>query len=134
VIILVPHADAGSASAWGGADRVRPLSYQGNREALDLADVLTALDPGHLLTSPFLRCRQTLEPLAARLGLPIEDHPLLLPDVEPRALADLLVMLADSTSALATDRETLERLFDCSMIGSPTCRISAPPLVPPPGL
>lgn len=80
-IYLVRHAKAGSRSAWIGDDRDRPLADDGWAQARALVDLLGV--PGELVSSPHLRCRQTLEPLAEATGLSIridtrieEDSPL----------------------------------------------------------
>ena len=71
MIYLVRHAKAGSRQEWRGDDRQRPLSKEGRRQADSLARKLARLTEGQLLTSPYLRCEQTLEPLASVARLPI---------------------------------------------------------------
>lgn len=70
-LYLVRHAKAGERARWNGDDRLRPLSGKGRRQAVALCDRLYPLvsaSPGAvLLSSPYIRCMQTLEPLAARL-------------------------------------------------------------------
>ncbi len=68
---LVRHAHAGERKKWNGVDALRPIDPRGQAEADGLAGVLTLFRPGRLVAAPPLRCRQTLEPLAARLALPI---------------------------------------------------------------
>ncbi|MDO8392576.1 MAG: phosphoglycerate mutase family protein [Actinomycetota bacterium] len=65
---LVRHAKAGSRANWEGDDRDRPLSAAGLRQAAALAARLAPLTHGALVSSPSLRCVQTIEPLAASLG------------------------------------------------------------------
>jgi len=71
MIYLVRHAKAGSRQEWRGDDRQRPLSKEGRRQADSLARKLARLTEGQLITSPYLRCEQTLEPLASVARLPI---------------------------------------------------------------
>jgi broad specificity phosphatase PhoE len=71
-IFLVRHAHAGSRSRWEGDDRLRPLSGKGRRQAKHLLDVLKDNPTGPLYSSPARRCTETLEPLAALTGRPIE--------------------------------------------------------------
>ena len=71
-LFLVRHADAGHRTEWDGSDRDRPLSTRGERQSAGLADLLGERRVERLLASPFARCRQTLEPLGARLGLAVE--------------------------------------------------------------
>lgn len=68
LLYLVRHAKAGSRSDWDGDDRLRPLSKSGWRQARALAERLAPLaGDGVLVSSPYLRCVQTLEPLALAL-------------------------------------------------------------------
>lgn len=72
MIFLVRHAKAGDRLHNGHDDRKRPLSKSGWAQAEALADELVdAGASGPLISSPFVRCRQTLEPLASRLDLEI---------------------------------------------------------------
>jgi len=70
-VYLVRHAKAGDRSSWNGDDRVRPLTGKGRRQAVKVCDRLFPLVSIHsgavLISSPYTRCLQTLEPLAARL-------------------------------------------------------------------
>jgi phosphohistidine phosphatase SixA len=112
LFVLVRHAHAGSKGDAPGPDHLRPLTDRGTHQALSLAQNLAPLDIRVLLTSSALRCRQTLEPLAAMLALPVTDQPLLLPDADPGQLVDLLTE-SDGTGDLVvcSHGETLNRLF-----------------------
>ncbi len=74
-LFLVRHADAGDRSDFAGPDRERPLNERGQRQAEGLAQALRDAGVTRLLASPFVRCVQTLEPLAAELGLEVEADP-----------------------------------------------------------
>jgi len=66
---LVRHAKAGDRDRWAGDDRSRPLTTKGRAQAEMLAATLAPLaTSGTLVSSPYLRCLQTLEPLATALG------------------------------------------------------------------
>lgn len=71
-VYLVRHAKAGSRSRWQGPDESRPLSTAGQRQANDLAEQLGDDGIGRVLTSGYVRCRDTVAPLAARLGVQLE--------------------------------------------------------------
>ena len=72
-IYLVRHGKAGHRETWAGDDDTqRPLTKAGRRQAEALADRLADAGVKTLWSSPYVRCVQTLEPLAERLGLPIE--------------------------------------------------------------
>ncbi|MEX0785313.1 MAG: histidine phosphatase family protein [Dehalococcoidia bacterium] len=68
---LVAHMDAGDRKQWAVDQNERPLSDLGRRQADALADALASESIDALYSGPALRARQTLEPLAKRLGLPI---------------------------------------------------------------
>ena len=70
-IELVAHMDAGDRHRWTGHQDERPLSELGRRQAAVMAEALEVEPIEALCGSPALRCRQTLEPLAERFGLPI---------------------------------------------------------------
>jgi 8-oxo-(d)GTP phosphatase len=77
VVLLVRHGSAGSRSSWSGDDRQRPLDDCGYRQADELVRLLAHFDPTEIVSADFLRCRQTVEPLAESLGLAIRDEPIL---------------------------------------------------------
>lgn len=71
-VYLVRHAKAGDRSRWEGDDSLRPLSPAGREQAERLADTFARLPPACLLSSPFVRCVETLQPTADRVGLQVE--------------------------------------------------------------
>lgn len=71
-LYLVRHAKAG-ARGYGPADRDRGLTTAGWDQAQSLARWLGGAPVTRLLSSPYLRCRQTLEPLAEATGLAVES-------------------------------------------------------------
>ncbi len=75
VVLLVRHASAGSRATWQGDDRVRPLDDCGRLQADELVRLLAHFDPSLIVSADYLRGRQTVEPLAASLGLPIREFP-----------------------------------------------------------
>jgi len=60
------------------------------RHAERIGQKLARGRPDRLLASPFLRCRQTLEPLARRVGLEVETREWLAKGEDPRKAADLM--------------------------------------------
>ncbi|MET0275894.1 MAG: histidine phosphatase family protein, partial [Acidimicrobiia bacterium] len=71
-IYLVRHAKAGSRRNWATDDTLRPLSKPGRRQADAIASGLAGVSVSRLVSSPFVRCVQTVEPLAAALDVDIE--------------------------------------------------------------
>ena len=71
--VLVRHASAGDKRDWSGDDRLRPLDARGRDQAAELVELLQPLGIRRVVTSPYARCVETVEPLAAALGLPLEQ-------------------------------------------------------------
>jgi len=70
---VVRHAKAGSRSHWSGDDRKRPLSKKGFKQAEDLVELLKNSQVSAIFSSPYLRCVQTVEPLARARRLAIKQ-------------------------------------------------------------
>jgi broad specificity phosphatase PhoE len=92
-LYVVRHATAGDRSRWTGDDEHRPVSKKGRQQALALADRLTDAGVSAVISSPLLRCMQTVEPLADRLGLKVEIDERL---TEGSALEDVLALVRDA--------------------------------------
>lgn len=68
VVAMVRHAHAGERKEWKGNDALRPIDALGRQQADRIGAVLALLRPVRLVAATPLRCKQTLEPLAALLG------------------------------------------------------------------
>jgi len=90
VIYLVRHAKAGERRVWEGDDKARPLSKVGHKQSEAIADRLQAKGATSLHSSPYVRCVQTLEPLADRLGVEIQHEPRLYEGAPFEPVLDLL--------------------------------------------
>jgi phosphohistidine phosphatase SixA len=108
---LVRHAHAGNKHHWVGPDQDRPLSLAGQGEARGLLTRLGSYPISRILSGPAIRCQQTVAPLAARYGLPIE----LTKDLAVEATADqLLVLIADPalrTAVLCSHGEVIGQVL-----------------------
>lgn len=89
-LYLVRHAKAGDRTRWEEPDDLRPLSKPGRKQADRLADRLADAEIERVVSSPRVRCRQTVEPLAQRLRLPVDLSDAL---VEGARLTDALALL-----------------------------------------
>ncbi|MHB8488420.1 MAG: SixA phosphatase family protein [Candidatus Dormibacteria bacterium] len=79
---LVRHAKAGSRERWTAPDRDRPLTAAGRIQAAALARLLgptTRL----VRSSPYLRCVETVAPLAEARGLLVENEDRLAEGADP---------------------------------------------------
>jgi len=74
-LVLVRHAWAGDRTEWEGDDRERPVDARGAEQARRLVELLEPFAVEQIVSSPFLRCVQTVEPLAEARELPIERRP-----------------------------------------------------------
>jgi 8-oxo-dGTP diphosphatase len=72
MLYLVRHAKAGSRHDFLGNDRLRPLSKVGHRQAEALALPLAKAGVKTLVSSPYLRCIETLQPTAKVVDAAVE--------------------------------------------------------------
>ena len=112
MLYLVRHGHAGSKAKWKGPDVARPLSAQGRKEALGLIERLRAHPLGRMLSSPTERCLQTVQPLAGRLGRPVEPSEALGVDGTGLGVAQLLYDPALDRAVLCTHGEIIGKVFD----------------------
>ncbi len=96
VVILVRHAEPVAPGTVGYGEDDRPLTADGFAAAERLAEALADEAPAAIYSSPYLRARQTVAPLARSRGLVIEE------------IADLRERLL-SADALPNWREELRR-------------------------
>jgi 8-oxo-dGTP diphosphatase len=89
-LYLIRHAKAGSRERWIGDDRLRPLSKSGRRQADALVKLFDGRAVERIVSSPFLRCVQTVQPLANDRALPVDESEAL---SEGAALAGVLQLV-----------------------------------------
>ena len=106
-LYLVRHADAGKHNPYSPTDHLRALNEDGWRQATRIADRLGDAGVTRVVSSPSLRCRQTVEPLAARLGLRVETHAALAEGAYGRAALDLLRQLAGTDAVLCSHGDVI---------------------------
>jgi 8-oxo-dGTP pyrophosphatase MutT (NUDIX family) len=74
-VLVVRHGTAGSKSRHSGDDTKRPLDERGRAQAEALVPQLLAFGATDVYAADRLRCHQTVEPLAAELGVTIHNEP-----------------------------------------------------------
>ena len=108
--LLVRHGTAGNRKNWSGDDRARPLDEKGRRQAQALAETLIHYPIRHILSSPYVRCTQTVEPLAERLALPVREAAELSEGASADQVANLISGLNGGLAVLCTHGDVIERI------------------------
>src|SRR5262245_18136713 len=98
MLFVVRHPKAGSRLATANRDFLRQLSRNGwlQAEAL-VAPLVEAGATGALLSSPYARCLQTLEPLAKQLGDTVVADDRLCEGYPFRPVVEAMATMADGT-------------------------------------
>jgi phosphohistidine phosphatase SixA len=108
-VVLLRHASAGDREKWEGDDRLRPLDKRGRKQAKALRDRLLAYGVTRVLSSPYVRCMETVEPLG--LDIELDER---LAEGAPRE--DTLALLAEADGAVAcTHGDVIENVLGRSL-------------------
>ena len=110
-ILLLRHGTAGDRDRWEGDDRLRPLDERGRREAVELAEMLSPYPIKRILSSPYLRCVQSVQPLAERLGLQIETAEELAEGAGASEVRSLMESLSGEPAVLCTHGDIVEEVL-----------------------
>ena len=105
--VLLRHASAGHRLDWEHDDHLRPLDARGRRQSADLVEILRPLGVRRVVSSSYVRCVQTVEPLAAACGLQVEQDDRL-KEGAGAAAADLL---SESGVVCCTHGDIVEALL-----------------------
>jgi 8-oxo-(d)GTP phosphatase len=133
LVLLVRHGHAGTKRHRRRDDHLRPLNRQGLADAVALSRLLVPYRPSRIVSSPFLRCTQTVAPLAQALGLPIEESTDLIPEAAaaaPRFVLGIAVTTDDGPSGavvVCTHGEVIHELqLSLGKDGPPSFRTDSP--------
>lgn len=110
-ILLLRHAHAGGRGDWTGDDTLRPLSEHGWQQATGIVEQYAARPVERILTSPFARCVQTVEPLADARGLPVEEEDAIAEGASLEAVNRLLRNLDGADVVLCSHGDVIEMLL-----------------------
>lgn len=128
-IHLIRHAKAKNRLTWEEPDHLRPLTKRGRREALAIAARLGDEPVARLVSSPFVRCLQTLEPLALALELPIETTDELAEGADGESAVELLLSLAGAGPiACCTHGDVVFEIVD--LVARTGVSLDGPPAAP----
>ena len=116
-VLIVRHGTAGSKARYRGDDRKRPLDKRGRAQAESLVGQLLAFGADAVHAADRVRCRQTVEPLATRLGVAIQDEPLLTEEAyaDDRKAARhriLEIAASDGTPVICTQGKVIPDLIE----------------------
>jgi 8-oxo-(d)GTP phosphatase len=111
-LYLVRHGSAGDRHAWTGDDQARPLSGKGDLQALGLVKTLKERPLEAIFTSPYVRCVQTIRPLAEATGLEIVEHPALAEGEGGKATRELVRELAGTNAVLCSHGDVIPALIE----------------------
>jgi len=109
---VVRHAKAGDRGEWTGDDRMRPLTKSGQRQAEAIADMLEGKPIDKILSSGYLRCLQTVEPLGARRKLPLEPVKELEEGAGGESVLRLMQSFPGRNLVLCTHGDVMEELLE----------------------
>lgn len=74
-IVVLRHSAARKRDKWTGPDAERPLKKTGRQQAEALVPLLVAYAPDRVVTSPSVRCRETVAPYVEAASVPLETYP-----------------------------------------------------------
>jgi 8-oxo-dGTP diphosphatase len=118
--IIVRHASA--VPKGGGDDLRRPLDARGQRDAAALASLIACFAPhARVLSSPALRCAQTVRPYAALAGVKIEETPDLRTDSGDSSATLIRTLVQESRPTIVClHRENLRAVLGtaCAALGA----------------
>jgi phosphohistidine phosphatase SixA len=132
-MLLLRHASAGVRLSSPGIDRFRRLDDGGRFVARQLVWSLADREITRIVSSPLVRCVESVVPIAQSRHLTVETCWELEPDV---ALDDLLTLLVDlpDTALVCTHREVFQTLLGwditCEKGGTWVLERNGPELVP----
>jgi len=111
-LYVLRHARAGRRNAWKRADEQRPLTKVGWRQADGVVELLGDRGVARILSSPYVRCVQSVEPLARRLGLEIEPTDALAEGTPVDEVLRLVDKVAGETTVLCTHGDVMRLLLE----------------------
>lgn len=116
---LIRHAIAGDRRDWDGPDENRPLTAAGRAQAEAIAERYRRACPDRIVSSPALRCMQTVQPAADLWGLAVEPAGYLLEGADAEEALGLLLAGLDSARLVlaCTHGDVLDGMVDLLLDG-----------------
>lgn len=111
-LYLVRHAKAGSRHQFDGPDHLRPLSKKGRQQADGLVRILADRRVERVLSSPYVRCVETVQPLADKLGLTVEPADALAEGARTRDAMALVRSLAGTDWVACSHGDVIPKILE----------------------
>ena len=112
MLILLRHAKAGSRKQFDGEDFLRPLTDKGRAQSAALVEQMKELPITAILTSAYVRCSQTMEPLSEATGIVIASNEALAEGSASDAQVALLDSIAGQTVVLCSHGDVLGSMLE----------------------
>jgi 8-oxo-dGTP diphosphatase len=116
-LYVVRHADAGHRGDRSQPDEARALTERGWRQAHGLRDELADAGITRLISSPYVRCVQTLVPLGDLLGVRVEADDRLAEGQGASGALALAKELRDTSGALCSHGDVIPDLLEALAAG-----------------
>jgi phosphohistidine phosphatase SixA len=110
-IFLVRHAHAGKRSEWDGDDSARPLSERGEAQTAAITGLLGDRKVRRVVSSPYVRCVQTVEGLADAAGVDVEVDSRLAEGSDTAPALELLLELDETHGVACTHGDLIPALL-----------------------
>jgi 8-oxo-dGTP diphosphatase len=111
-LFVVRHARAGRRDEWDGADEARPLSKAGRGQAKRLAAYLEQEPITRIVSSPYVRCVESVEPLGERLRRAVSVSDALAEGTGKSEVRELVDKSIRETTVLCTHGDIIELILD----------------------
>ncbi|MGF1666598.1 MAG: NUDIX domain-containing protein [Acidimicrobiia bacterium] len=111
-VYLIRHAHAGDRAAWDRDDRLRPITKKGRRQSDAIAAVVSKAGVDAIYSSPYVRCVQTVQPLAKATRLDVIEHEALSEGADSSGALELVTDLAGHNVALCSHGDVIPDLLD----------------------
>ena len=113
LIFVIRHAEAGNRERWTAPDDLRPLTKGGRLQAERIAERFADEPFVQVLSSPFVRCMQTVSPLAEARGSSVEARDDLA-EGQPTSYLEKAILEAEGEgpTAICVHGDALRALLD----------------------
>jgi 8-oxo-dGTP diphosphatase len=109
---LVRHADADTRRKWKRDDARRPLSKRGKRQARDITDRLTRVPVTDVRSGKAVRCVQTVDDLATKVGVRMQTEKSLNEGAKLKSIQLELADLRAEATVLCTHGDVVQAYIE----------------------